>query len=390
MPAESRRPFQVFPPETAASCTRARQVNICLILMSETSFHGRRASFIENELLRVTVLHEGGHIAEILDKATGVNPLWIPPWPSIEPSTFDRAKHPDYGTDSESKLLAGIMGHNLCLDIFGEPSEEEAAAGLTVHGEGSIARYDVTADSAGLTQRAQFPIAQLRFERQIRFGGERAIEFRETLENLSAADRPIAWTQHVTLGPPFLERGRTEFRASATRSRVFEGDYGQPGAYQKPGADFDWPNVPNIAGGSSDLRVYNSAPVSAGFTMHLWTRSASTLTSSPSPPRQSWLSDTSGDAPISRGWAFGRRTTAARSRPGAARTLTRGMEFGASPVSETRRKMIERNRMFGVPCYRWIPAKTTLRVNYWAMLAPAERVPETLSWSGDHGVRFES
>ena len=51
--------------------------------------------------------------------------------------------------------------------------------------------------------RAQFPVAQMRFERQIRFGGERAIEIRETLENLSAADRPIAWTQHVTLGPPF-------------------------------------------------------------------------------------------------------------------------------------------------------------------------------------------
>ena len=112
--------------------------------MPETSYHGRRASFIENERLRVTVTHEGGHIAEILDKATGVNPLWIPPWPSIEPSTYDLAKHPEYGNDSESKLLAGIMGHNLCLDIFGEPSAEEAAAGMTVHGEGSVARYDVT------------------------------------------------------------------------------------------------------------------------------------------------------------------------------------------------------------------------------------------------------
>ena len=39
------------------------------------------------------------------------------------------------------------------------------------------------------------------------------------------------------------------------------------------------------------------------------------------------------------------------------RTLTRGMEFGASPIPETRRKMIERGRLFGVPGYRWIPAK---------------------------------
>jgi len=42
------------------------------------------------------------------------------------------------------------------------------------------------------------------------------------VQNLTAWDRPIGWTQHVTLGPPFLERGVTQFRASATRSKVLE------------------------------------------------------------------------------------------------------------------------------------------------------------------------
>src|SRR6266478_5017381 len=96
--------------------------------MPEETYRGRRAHSIETADLRVTVLVEGGHIAEIADKSSGVNPLWTPPWPSIEPSTYDRARHPEYGADAEAKLLAGIMGHNLCLDIFGEPSEEEAAA----------------------------------------------------------------------------------------------------------------------------------------------------------------------------------------------------------------------------------------------------------------------
>src|SRR5579883_2113248 len=99
--------------------------------MPETTYRDRRAVAIENELLRVTVLAEGGHIAEIADKATGVNPLWSPPWASIEPSTFHPDKHTAYGTDAEAKLLAGIMGHNLCMDIFGGPSPEEAAAGMT-------------------------------------------------------------------------------------------------------------------------------------------------------------------------------------------------------------------------------------------------------------------
>src|SRR6267142_3886872 len=136
--------------------------------MPDANFRGRRASSIENDRLRLTVLHEGGHIAEILDKATGVNPLWIPPWPSIEPSTYNDARHPEYGHDSESKLLAGIMGHNLCLDIFGGPSPEEAAAGITPHGEGSVAPYEIEETACALTMRVDLPLARIRVERRLR------------------------------------------------------------------------------------------------------------------------------------------------------------------------------------------------------------------------------
>ena len=99
----------------------------------------RKVGRIENDELVVTVSREGGHIAEIVEKKSGMNPLWTPPWPSIEPSTYSVERHPEYGDNSESKLLAGILGHNLCLDIFGAPSEAEYAAGLTVHGESSVA-----------------------------------------------------------------------------------------------------------------------------------------------------------------------------------------------------------------------------------------------------------
>ena len=94
-----------------------------------TIYRGRRAAAIENQHLRVTVLQEGGHIAEILDKETGINPLWTPPWRTSEPSTYGPEVYAEYGAGVESKLLAGIMGHNLCLDIFGGPSEEEARGG---------------------------------------------------------------------------------------------------------------------------------------------------------------------------------------------------------------------------------------------------------------------
>jgi hypothetical protein len=111
---------------------------------SETFFNGRRAVFIENEHLHLTVLHGGGHIAAVHDKATGVNPLWVPPWASIDTSRFDAARHRDYGDGVDAPLLAGIAGHNLCLDIFGGPSDEEARAGLPVHGEASNVDYDLS------------------------------------------------------------------------------------------------------------------------------------------------------------------------------------------------------------------------------------------------------
>ena len=72
-------------------------------------FRDRHATSIENHALRLTVLHEGGQIAEILDKHTGINPLWLPPWPSIEPSTYDPARHSEYGGGVDASLLAGIM-----------------------------------------------------------------------------------------------------------------------------------------------------------------------------------------------------------------------------------------------------------------------------------------
>jgi hypothetical protein len=63
-------------------------------------------------------------------------------------------------------------------------------------------------------------------------------------------------------------------------------------------------------------------------------------------------------------------------KPWNGQTLTRGMEFGVSPFPENRRAMIERGRLFGVPAYKWIPARHQLSVEYRLFLIPADSVPE--------------
>ena len=52
-------------------------------------------------------------------------------------------------------------------------------------------------------------------------------------------------------------------------------------------------------------------------------------------------------------------------------TLTRGMEFGVSPMPESRRAMVDRGRLFGVPTYRWIPARARWRVRVPDLCRPA-------------------
>ncbi len=343
-----------------------------------TLFRGRRAATIENDHLRVTVLEGGGHIAEVFDKQAGANPLWIPPWPSIEPSAYEAAADDVYGASVESQLLAGIMGHNLCLDIFGGPSAEEQAAGLQPHGEASIVPYRLDVTPRGLAMAATLPEARLKVDRDLTLHG-RALRIVEAVENLSSTDRPVGWTEHVTLGPPFLENGVTEFRASAGRSKVFEGTFGAAD-YLTPAAEFDWPDAPRVDGGREDLQVFNASRRSGAFTTHQMNPDrphAFFVAFSPRLRLAFGYVWNRADFPWLGIWEENRSRT---HPPWNGETVTRGMEFGASPFPESRRAMIERGRLFGMPAYRWIPARTRVEVEYWIVSVEADRVPPTLEW----------
>jgi hypothetical protein len=270
------------------------------------------------------------------------------------------------------------MGHNLCLDIFGGPSDEEAAAGMPVHGEASLVTYDVYESGASLVMKAHLPLAELQIERRIELRG-RAVRIRESAQNLGGTDRPVGWTQHVTLGPPFLQKGVTEFRASAGRSRVYEAGFGSAD-YLVPGADFDWPDAPRVGGGTADLRRYSDAAASSAYTAHLM-----------DPGREhAFFVAFSRDVELAFGYVWRREdfpwlgiweeNLSRTAPPWNGNTITRGMEFGASPFPESRRRMVERGRLFDTPAFRWIPAASRVSVEYWCMSKAATAIPETLGW----------
>ena len=170
---------------------------------------------------------------------------------------------------------------------------------------------------------------------------------------------------HVTLGPPFLENGKTQFRASATKSRVAETEFGAD-AYLHAGAEFEWPLGPGKDGTFKDLRVMNIAPVSSGYTTHVMNETGENAfftAWSPTTKMAFGCVWKAADFPWMGIWEENHSRTAS---PWNRKTLTRGMEFGVSPFAESRHATVDRGRMLGVPTFRWLPARTKLEIEYWA------------------------
>ena len=344
--------------------------------MPKTTYLGRKAVYLENDDLRLTVTEEGGHIAELFSKAAGVNPLWVPIWATGEPSGFGPEQERVFGTGVESKLLYGILGHNLCLDLFGGPSAAEFAAGMTVHGEASTLRYDVEQSDGSLHCSLHMPLAQLRVQRTISLQGS-DVRVHETVENLAAFDRPLAWTQHVTLSPPFLDPGTTEFRATGDHAMTIESEMDAP-AYLALGKTFAWPNAPLAGGGTINLtKMKPEAPASSFVALRMV----------PQVPHASWTA-WSPEYKLAISYVWNREefpwlgiweeNCARDFSPWNSAAVTRGMEFGTSPFAESRRKMVERGRLFDTPAYKWLPALGQLEATYWIRTATAGSIPETV------------
>lgn len=121
---------------------------------------------------------------------------------------------------------AGALGHFLCLDGFGAPSEEEKAAGWPFHGEASKQQFETIRESATkgavtLKLSARLPLAQEAVTRTMTLlEGENVVYVSTEVENLLAIDRPLSWAEHATVGPPFLLAGHTVIDIAATSCRV--------------------------------------------------------------------------------------------------------------------------------------------------------------------------
>jgi len=350
--------------------------------------HGRAGYRIETDWGRVAVLEGGGHICEANLKACGeLNPLWIPPWKTIDPQDYSPLRHAGlYGPPPDGRLLAGIAGHSLSFDHFGPPSKEEGAAGCSTHGEAPSVKWKLqpTRNALGPTLRASaiLPNAQLHFTRTVSLDPRRpAVYCEEQARNLSAFDRPISWNEHVTFGPPFVEPGITIFDMSATRGKVCPASYSSRPII-KPNAEFKWPLAPAVRGGILNLRTIPHSRF-GNYTAQLLDPAARIQFTSACNPRLRLLvvhAFRRADFPWVGRWleSFYRPNA-----PWRRRTLCCGMEFSSTPFSIPRRETVDQSRLFGEKTYRWLPAKSMIAIRFMILLF---RIPDDFRGVGNVSV----
>lgn len=328
---------------------------LCLALLAcgataqdNITFRDQPALLLANDKLALTIRKQGGAMAHLVikDDPEQINPLHA------------------------------RLGHFVCVDGFGPVSPEERKAGLPGHGEANRVPWEVVSSGKqGRTLTVSFsatlPIVQESFRRTIRMvDGENVVYVDSELESLLGFDRPVSWGEHATIGPPFLELGKTTVEMPSERgmTRSWESQDERPhrlASYK----EFAWPNAPGIKGELIDVRTAPATPPVGDHT-----------TSQMNPARKLvFVTAFHPEKRLLLGYVWRREeypwTQLWEWYPDAERSA-RGLEFAVQPFDLPRRDVVQQNSLFGTPTYRWLPAKSKISS---AFLLFYTRTPEGFS-----------
>eukprot|EP01102_Stenamoeba_stenopodia_P014270 TRINITY_DN4716_c0_g1_i1.p1 TRINITY_DN4716_c0_g1~~TRINITY_DN4716_c0_g1_i1.p1 ORF type:complete len:333 (+),score=37.98 TRINITY_DN4716_c0_g1_i1:54-1052(+) len=186
--------------------------------VSETQWRELPAVSIVSEQIQLVVMRKGGHLASISIPGDDMNPLWQPIWKALQPNEEigDR-----YGPEPEASLLAGIVGHNLCIDRFGAPWPGETRP---LHGEAGVVQWDYQIENNNrVVFTTQLPQAQLTIARTFEISGNTVVVTTSvTQTTIKQESQPIEWCEHVTISDPFLDGAVIETGAREAFTAPFE------------------------------------------------------------------------------------------------------------------------------------------------------------------------
>jgi hypothetical protein len=336
---------------------------------------GRSAWLLANDRVALCCLRGGGHIqsfSRLRGPGADINLLWEPSWETMEPEGYSKGKHARrFGLPPAGKYLSGYMGHALCVDYFGAPSEEETLLGLPLHGEVASSRWSLVEKRARgsegrLRIRSAAPSAGLEVQRDMAvWEDEPVIYVTETITNKRNRDRFFQWVQHTTFGPPFLQAGESVCLMPGTRSKTWPLGYEGKAALANE-REFTWPNAPAVDGSALDI----SRPFSTrgrGFI-------ATTLLAENEDSQLAYVAVLNWRLGLLAGYCFKQsdfpwvanweENCGRDDAPWDGKTQARGLEFGNSPMPLGLGNAILNGPLFGVPAVGCLPAGGRQTISY--------------------------
>jgi len=179
------------------------------------------------------------------------------------------------------------------------------------------------------------------------------------LESLLAFDRPVFWAEHATMGPPFLEPEVTVVDMSAQRAKTRPYDpENEVMPHRLPfDKEFTWPEAPGLRTPKIDLRATPAELNSLDHTTCLMDPSRRLVFVTVLNPEKRLVLGylfKPQEYPWVQNWEYYPPD----------KKLARGLEFSTQPFDVPRREVVQLNSMFGVPVYRWLPARTKIESRF--------------------------
>lgn len=283
----------------------------------------------------------------------------------VNPINF-LTKHPDQ---------PGVMGHLLCFDRWGPPTDSERANGFLHHGEVNSQEWKILEEPQtkdGLTvcsMQCSLPMGGLQLTRKIEMAEDEPVFFvTEEIRNLNKYGRMFNIVQHVTIAPPFLNRWTL---IDNNTEKGFEDK--MDGSLDQEDPVLKWPEATHN-GGTVNLRQFQDEwPCVSSFVF------------SPD-DKYGWVTACNPEQKLMLGYLWKIEDypwiNFWRSMENGV-PVAYGMEFGTTGLHETFPVVAKKGKIFDRNIYAFIDANEVVRKSFTAFLA---KIPE--DYSGVEGIEL--
>jgi hypothetical protein len=320
---------------------------LCIVAAASASFaqqgvEGRKLLKLEGPNASVTYDLAGGSMADFHRTKDGVNPFtWN------RPEKGDTAPRP--------------MGHFICFDRWGQPSENEEKNGMPFHGEATSVNWSILSgpvkdgDAVSAAIMCALPMGGLTLTRTAKLSGTSPVLMvREVIKNVNRLGRVYNLVQHPSIAPEFLDES-VIVDSNAWKGYLQESPWPTP---EEPVVY--WPFVVH-AGTLVDLRRLGAEPNPA-VTSFVFKDDV----------RQGWVTACNPGKGLMVGyvWDVGEYPwlniwrNAKDGKPAA-----RGLEFGTTGLHRPFKDMLEKHAIFGKTLCEYIDAGVSVEKSYVVFLA---------------------